>query len=391
MLLGSSLRRLFGARPRIALLLGAGFSQAYGFSGTRDLTDAIDEHFAHRLANFPQDPHAPIYRRLVDNLRAILPDGAYNFEVLLEVLQWSEQFREPDYPRPPVISPLRPLISFQDWLGDQPTVVLHHILENAIMVIRNRLIEEIKDLDIVRTDAAGALLRQLSRRYGIDCIDLNYDDLVDRAAPFFEDGFVSDPGAGFASFSIEHLERARHRLVHVHGHVRFGFVEHQNGMKLLENLDGNASRWVYTDDGGIHSTIVSGLAKSEKLIRPPYSEFNRWAYNVLAETRRTVMVGYSVGDIHLNVWLMHAALRFADRLRFCFVTQSVNLDKENDSLKAVLCMAAGYRSLRDVDSLEKLLNFDDGGFARHGGLAVFREGLPLRGHDYKKMIKFLDS
>jgi hypothetical protein len=383
-------------RPKLVVLLGAGFSQSLGMPGTDDLTDAIAAFYRERLVQCADDRVALKFERLVSELKTEYRD-AYNFEILLEAFESSRQFLGARPTRNASRSPLRPIVDLQAWLGPDALDVLEGMMDTAYVLMRNLLAERQMQIRPDKLEWARAFLWDLAARFDLASINLNYDDVAEQAAPYFFDGFVkSMPDSDGKAFDGRAFENAlsSHKLVHLHGSIFFGFNE-RNGATMQRFPDIESARskrgWYETEDGGVYSRMISGLKKSEKLLLPPYCEFYRWSTNMLMETPRVLAIGYGVGDRHLNVWLATAALYHGANYRLCFVTKSEDLDAENRRLHGILAIAAGYRYPAEVSSLEALLRFDAEGYAEHRGLAVIRNGFPRSPETVRKIIRFLNS
>lgn len=380
-------RHLQRARPRLAVLLGAGFSQALGIPGTRELTEMLDQHYAMRKQQVTGDTHAIVFQRLAADLRSEFQES-YNFEVLLDSAEASRQFLGPlPYLRPKPQSSLRPIMQLQQWLPSDGLEILDRIMETAYMLIRDAL--QVAQSKV--THSAMKLVRSFfdsfAKKYRVACINLNYDETVDESVPYLDTRFHLEvpniEGKAFdASFVVDDKH---HQMAHLHGSIYYRFPE-MAGTTMVRNPDAKSAArqagFLNTSNGGIHAGMISGLAKSEKLLRPPYNGLYYWATDVLMRTPRVVICGYGVGDLHLNVWLAQAAIAHGDAYRLCFITRSDNLDNENQRLQGLLSIAAGFRYTADVPSLERLLKFDKAGFATHKGLAVLRSGFP---HDRKQL------
>jgi hypothetical protein len=375
--------------PQLAVVLGAGFSQGFGLPGTTELTTAIDHAYDRAKDVGPADhPDIVRYERLIHELREEYVD-AYSFEVLVEALQSIRQFGDGGWPLPRPRSPLRPLAQLKTWLDPEPIALLDRFLEQSFLVLREQLLARQKVALAGNLAPEVAFFQKLRERFRLECINLNFDNILDCIAEFFFDGFIlRDDDLGAAHFDPLAFDRHDgHRTGHVHGSLRFGFVDNEEGLWQFDDAGANARRWVPTEDGASYSAIVTGLLKTEKVIRPPYNHLYRWASNVLANANRLLLIGYGVGDLHLNVWLAHATVR--PGVRICVISNDEDLDRRPDLFKAMLSMAAGCRYLAEARPFAEILNFDSDGFARRNDLAVLQRGVPRQPGALNKLIDFL--
>ena len=267
------------------------------------------------------------------------------------------------------------------WLRPDGLDVLDSIMETGYFLVRNALIDAQNEVSRDALENVRRFFDILAAKYQVSCINLNYDETVDTAVPYLYNGFdlavENTDGKAFNRRFL--LDREHHKIVHLHGSVNYRFPE-LAGAGLVRMPDANSALrqrgWVNTLKGGIHAGMISGLAKSEKLILPPYNELYHWSAAVLMNVPRVLAIGYGVGDAHLNVWLAQSAIAHGNQYRLCFVTRSNNLDAENQQLQGLLSLAAGYRNVADLESIQEMLDFDRDGYAQFAGLAVLRSGFP---------------
>jgi hypothetical protein len=380
---------VYETRSSLLVLLGAGFSQAFGIPGTEELTRIVESHYAQRGRQNGDDTAAKVFEHLAAGLKAEFGES-YNFEVLLDALEASLQFGEPDaiyHTRPR--STLRPIVELQKWLPTDGLAVLRGIMETAYLLIRKALIEAQTALSDVDRGIIRSLFDHLAAAHRLACVNLNYDEAVDSSVPYLDTGFnlhVADVDG--KELDPELLLAARgNQMAHLHGSVYYRFPELAPGRLVhVADDDNRYAGWALTTTGGIYPSMISGLAKSEKLLRPPFNIFYHWATDAIVDIPRVLICGYGVGDLHINAWLAQAAIAHGPNYKLVFITRSNNLDSENDRLRGLLSIAAGYRNVAGSPALEEILRFDDEGFATHRGLAVIRTGVPKEAVSLKRAL-----
>jgi hypothetical protein len=162
--------------------------------------------------------------------------------------------------------------------------------------------------------------RQALERSAWDIATLNYDDCVERSVVEFEpeDGF-EDVGQPFKRFKPKKLlGKARARILHLHGHFKYGYPRWPNpNAHLFEDFHedlykyqdyasakgtwtGRSTNQAQAGEEAIAGPLVTGLRKTDKLLCYPYSSYYSVLNHALIRSPRLLIIGYSWGDYHFN-------------------------------------------------------------------------------------------
>ena len=148
--------------------------------------------------------------------------------------------------------------------------------------------------------------------------------------------------------------------------------------------------WVQRTDGTFWSGVITGNDKPGKLAMPPYSVYFPWLADKLLRSTRLLIIGYGIGDYHLNVSLL-TALRFhAKRDIRCVIVDCFDPDSGNlpDSL-GLYAYATGKDSALTPEE-QKAIQFKDG-TARSEGAMLVHTGFPLTDTQLDEVGGFLSS
>jgi len=179
---------------------------------------------------------------------------------------------------------------------------------------------------------------QLSERFILDFVTLNYDTLTEDALPSLDDGFrpiLDEQSRRFdpAAFSSP---PSNGRLIHLHGSVRFGYRPFHVNPNRFAFEDAHQDLYAYPTaeeargaSGGATTEhrsqagrtmnvgpIITGLQKTDKMVAAqPYMSYYHAATSCLLGTPRLLVIGYSFGDEHISAWLARMPRIHGDRLR----------------------------------------------------------------------------
>jgi hypothetical protein len=258
------------------------------------------------------------------------------------------------------------------------------------------LVERQQGLEQPAVGAAREFFQKVGQTFDIACINLNYDDCVETVAPYFYDGFdAASPGSLAKSFNWKNFlnNASNYKLAHLHGSVRFGLEEQRPSLMCsfpdVESTS-HAYGWVPRKDGDVVSRMISGLRKGEKLLYPPYNYLYHWAAKALSESPRVIVVGYGVGDFHLNSWLALTAMEHGGDYRLAFVTKSID-SREDHHQSQLLGIAGGIEPASELGPFMQSLQFDQRGIAKRGGLCLIRTEVPPTGDVLGQILDFMSS
>jgi hypothetical protein len=124
--------------------------------------------------------------------------------------------------------------------------------------------------------------------------------------------------------------------------------------------------------GGV-TPIVSGLRKLEKLNVQPYANYYAEFAKAVSSSRFLMIVGYGVGDEHINYWLREFAHIHGEQARVVEVTRSADPDRfamqrfgaydltwsKFKSIENAFINSAGVRCLTIAGGLNKDSAFDE--------------------------------
>jgi hypothetical protein len=371
-------------KPGITLLLGAGFSQGLGITGTAALGTRIDGELS-------AGPHAVKYLALKARLQARF-GAKYNFEVLVAALESCRVFGPISLlPGAPPYASVIPEIA--ELRSDLPVDAADRMFETSMSIINDEIgMDFVSALTPEAKEAMDAFFRGLYEKWQLNVATLNYDHAVETFVPDIFDGFVGDGDVQqFESWQFMRRD-GRPRIAHIHGDLQFGitqgekhFIKHaapRTGMRW-------DMMWAPRLDGVIWTTLIAGGDKADKIVLQPYSVYYAWLGHVLLDSPRIVVIGYGVGDLHINAWLTNAALHHqGPEFKAVFIDRfdGDNLPKH---LLGVAAIAAGIGE--SVDGAAKELGsldwHDD--IAVHGPMMVIRSGIPLSEHQRTSIMKHL--
>jgi hypothetical protein len=362
----------------ITLVLGAGFSQALGIPGTREITDRVDT----RLEAIFTGRFQP----LRDRLRAKFHDS-YNFEVLAAALEACEPFGAPHVLAPPYPSVLPEIATLQRDLN----VDLARALYETLM---GEMVQAVSDdwrgsLDGVRRKQIHLFFESIRGQHDrVEIATLNYDLGAEDFQTDYTDGFVGDGEHQYFESSAFMNPQSRVRIGHLHGCIAYGFEEApRRFVKIAGKLEPRrVMLWTPRTDGSLYTGMITGSDKPNKLVLPPYSVYYAWLADQLLRTDRLVVIGYGVADVHVNAWLT-TALQHNPGLRCVivdYIAEGITIPQMPYGLYAYASGAVGMPSAEEW----KALQFDDG-IARDDRAMLVRTGFPLSDSQLAAVLAFL--
>ena len=320
-------------------ILGAGATIPVGGPTTAALTDAVCKTMQttrHPITG--EWRQVAFLKEVADRLNGFLSPRLCNFEDILHVLETLDSYRTgwrsttaPSYrPRPAAFLSPRDLKWF-----DQ--LALQSGKEELVRAVAQ---EVAKSVSLYNPGGHyhwfRAFWTDAFSRANWDMATLNYDDLFERTAVDFEDGYqrVGDPTA----FEPDLVwKETPVRILHLHGSILFGYPVPpptgvwQPSFNDLWKFPETASAQKTWFDRSWHTSqaneevvtgpIITGLRKPDKLTVQPYGEYQDVLGAAIRESPRLLVIGYSFGDLYLNDILRRHPGRHKTRRRVVFVTR----------------------------------------------------------------------
>ncbi len=134
---------------------------------------------------------------------------------------------------------------------------------------------------MIKEKQLADLLLRLGKQFDLRLFTLNYDDLVDRVALPWRDGFISNSSNFYQSFEpkqfLEDDKMVASLLVHMHASVLIGYA--QEGIYEIHKYKSPEIAMRFLDDKGFSQNdygriilcgpLISGLTKVEQLMFRP--------------------------------------------------------------------------------------------------------------------------
>jgi hypothetical protein len=234
------------AGTRLTVLLGSGSTVAAGAPSTEDLTNHVCRLPAPLAVKMgiPFLLHAegterplqtiyyiPVCRHIAEALKASY--DSVNFELIIHALEQLQPFAQAqnadlrDNFRH-VLSAFLQAVRKHEIVLD--ATLLREMRRAVIQAILERISDKLVNAEPKPEKALLQFFNKLSERFDLSVFTLNYDDLADQAATWF-DGFTSpcDPNTTPTPHAFDRKEFVRRSqleakvLVHIHGSTRFGY------------------------------------------------------------------------------------------------------------------------------------------------------------------------
>jgi len=359
-------------RPRLTVLLGAGFSQALGLPGTEQITDAV------RFA-FQNSPDADAARALDERLGA-LNGGIQTFETIGAALEACALFANvgPVEGEPHYETISQAVSTLHDGLTPEVAERLYAVLMRTVA----------KQVDISTENIAlaptfgelASFFDELREHFELDVATLNYDRCIETVLGEGNDGFRGEEQhSSFTSRGL--LSASCMTVAHLHGAVSWHMLE--TGAMLMgkaSNVVGD--RWVMRPDLVPYGSMITGGSKAEKLALPPYSIYNWWFGKCLLESPRLLVIGYGGGDAHINAWLVNYARHHEGKACTAIVDRCDG--RMPGSLIQVALLADGAQGDFYRDYLDERPDP-----VRIGSVSIFRYGVPMSDHETAALLHAL--
>lgn len=365
-------------KPRLTVLLGAGFSQSLKVPGTKEVGKAIDDALSTKFGSG--------YVDLRQRLKARF-GKAYNFEIVAAALEACEPYGGPGY------------IPGSTYLAVQPDIAelragldlkFARDMYELLMFVLVQQISIDWELLAPAQDVARVsdLFRTLGDDHRLDIATLNYDDIVETLVPDLNDGFEGTSDKQSFSSAKFLADDQFPKIAHLHGSLRYGVSKAGRFEKNTGDLSPRRTPlWHPRADGSFYVGMVTGTDKPQKMILPPYSVYFMWLGQRLLTSPRMIVCGYGVGDVHVNVWLANAARHHGGDYRMVIV-DFFKEDKVPEKIRGLFAYAAGFESGVLDQSVGSSLKFVDG-IATLNGAMLVRAGLPLSATQMKTVSEFI--
>lgn len=380
------------SRKKLVLVFGAGASEALGFPGTRELSNAVRDALRER-DGYPDLTDLGSQPEIVRNIKAERPArveplidsirraGSANFESDMNVIESMmtlaplsdvqlvlERTRARDPEPENVWGQIRPrsavsklvrVRSIYEALFDYDTLM--NLMDVILATVRRSLKSVEKGLNPAKITAMSEFLKALNDNYQLAIYTFNYDTTVDSAVTqafgTLNDGFQSDGSVGrFSPRSF--LDGSDMRIAHLHGATNFR-VSRFNASGVTEyavvkslptsprNLSSYAESYTQAGDFALIGSIITGLRKAEKTRTEPYGTYAFALERDLLEAERVLLVGYGGGDIYFNHQLLRARAYHGSTWKPAIVTYQVPRPVE-----ILFLLACGFANISVADMIK---------------------------------------
>lgn len=328
-------------KPRITCILGAGATIPVGGPTVACLTQDVCQKLQRTRDLISGDWHdVPFLREIGSRLNEFLAPSESNFEDILHALETLDSYRSGWQPTTAPIFRPRPaaFLSPRDlrWF-DQ--FALQSAKEDLVRAVAERVEASVKQF---RPDSEHLWFKSFWTK-AFECAEwdlatLNYDDLFERMAVDFEDGYDRSAQYTPVPFNPQRIWSASPlRILHLHGSILFGYPKQAQtdlwepafndlwkfrdptvARKTWFNRSSNTSQ---ANEEAIIGPIITGLRKPDKLTAQPYDEYQDVLCAAIRQSPRLLVIGYSCGDLYLNSILNRMPTLHKNGRRIVFVTR----------------------------------------------------------------------
>jgi hypothetical protein len=327
-------------KTRITCVLGAGAMIPVGGPRVDALTKAVcnTRQFAReQLSGRLQEVR--FLERIASRLNTFLSPDECNFEDMLHVLEtldsyrtgWHETTTPAFRPRPAAFLSPRDL----DWFDR------FALQSGKIDIVRTVAEQVAHSVESFKPETEHKWFQSFWRQ-AFDVADwdlatLNYDDLFERIALEYEDGYEQSDSKNCVPFEAGRIwSSSRLRILHLHGSILFGYSHPtQTGLwspsfhDLWKFRDTKSAQQTWfnrsvnraqANEDAIIGPIITGLRKPDKLTVEPYREYQEVLSAAMRQSSRLLVIGYSFGDLYLNNILNRLPVLHKEDRRIVFVT-----------------------------------------------------------------------
>jgi hypothetical protein len=312
------------SKRRALVLLGAGASIEYKAPTTDQLTDAIDSEVASDA--FMQSAGADAALQVIRaRLKAYLHrPGVVNFEHIYHCAHELIFAFPPSHGAADEFRPL--LFPFMD----NTSGISQHALRALVQKMAEIIFAEVSAACEKNPLSLGPFtdfVTSLRADHITRIYTTNYDDFLLQAVPDLYTGFAASPSTTPKRFETDKFWRkvGRASAFHLHGSVHMGFAaphvvtgevgelfwfdDRATALKHASFSGGTRASLRMDGSSYVPSAVVTGLDKLSLLQQRPLSDF----YAALARDAMLadliIVIGSSLGDLHLNTWLAEARSR----------------------------------------------------------------------------------
>ena len=191
---------------------------------------------------------------------------------------------------------------------------------------------------------------------------LNYDLGAEAFQSHYTDGFSGDGAYQYFSPAKFLKHDTGVRIGHLRGSIAYGILEAPPTLVKINGLldPRRVPLWMPLKDGSLYAGVITGHDKPNKLLMQPYSVYFAWFAEQLLHSNRLLVIGYGVGDVHLNVWLMTAVRHHAmEDLRCVIVDHFDPLSDETPRIMYLYAYATGRETPLTAEQ-RRAMAFDRG-------------------------------
>lgn len=306
-------------KKRVMVLVGAGASLEFGAPCTTQLTEIIEQKVGDDRWMQKCGGDAA-YRKILKTLSGYLQGGscAVNFE---HIYHCAHELLFTFEPTSTTVNEYRPIL----WPFIRRRIEIDEGALQALVKYMAKLIfEELSAICDEPKEDLGLLasfLKRLRKDHITRIYATNYDDFLLQAAPDLYVGFDSTQDHDPRLFDRRAFWQATDSdsVFHLHGSVHLAFDNSSQDTDLgdLHWFDKRATALRHSSyygsgerrmDGSkiVRTAVITGLDKLSLLQQRPLSHY----YACMARDAMTAdviyVIGYSLGDLHLNTWLAEA-------------------------------------------------------------------------------------
>lgn len=306
-------------KKRAMVLVGAGASLEFGAPCTARLTEIIGQKVGDDTW-MQECSGDSTYREILKTLAGYLQGGtcAVNFE---HIYHCAHELLFTFEPGSRAVNEYRPIL--------QPFICRRietdeRALQELVRYMAKFIFEELSAIcerPTANLDLLTSFLGRLRKDHITRIYTTNYDDFLLQAAPDLYTGFDSEPSPDAKLFDRRAFWRATDIdcVFHLHGsvHLAFGHPPPDADLGDLYWFDDRAAalcRSSYHGSGEqrmdgsqiVRTAVITGLDKFSRLQQRPLSHYYASMARDAATADIIYVIGYGLGDLHLNTWLAEA-------------------------------------------------------------------------------------
>lgn len=324
------------------------------------------------------------YREILKTLAGYFQGGSgfVNFE---HIYHCAQELLSTFKPIPHTVNEYRPIL--QPFIN-RPVATNRRALRALVESMAKFIFEELSRVcDDPKTDLGlmTHFLDKLRQRHITRIYTTNYDDFILQAAPDLYMGFDHEPSLDAKRFDRDSFWQATNVdcVFHLHGSVHLAFESYdynagptgdigdlywydcRSSALTNSSFHGSGNHWM---DGRqvVRTALTTGLDKLSLLQQRPLSHY----YASMARDAMTAdaiyVIGYGLGDVHLNIWLAEARRR-KPKPPILFV------DKWPDSFLSDTAFEKDYKIIQMLHALHMRVGEPYGGEERGSGWTLSKD------------------